>query len=96
MADFSYVGPIDEYDAAHILLGLRYSDRNPSHSYSQQIKDNSGDVTLSGNDEQTVGANAANSSDNLDEMFRCPHCDKPYSTNKGLAVSCPFTWAKTY
>jgi hypothetical protein len=96
MADFPDVGLIDEYDAAHILLQLRYSDTDPSHSHRQQFKDNSGEVTLSGNDEQTVDTNAATSSDNFDEMFNCPHCDKLYSTNKSLAVSCPFTWAVMY
>jgi hypothetical protein len=96
MADSPDVGLIDEYDAAHILLELRYSDRNPSHSHRQQFIDNGGEVTLYGNDEQTVGTNAATSSDNFDETFNCPHCGKLYNANKSLAVSCPFTWARLY
>lgn len=95
MADFLDASLVDVYEAACILLNMKYSDRNPSHSHIQQIKDNSSEVTLSGNDEQTVGTNAAASTDNPDEIFGCPHCDKSYNTNKSLAVSCPFTWTRT-
>ena len=94
MADFPNVGLINEYEAAYILLQMRYSDDNPSLSHRQQIIGSSGEVAPSGNDEQTVGTAAATSFENLDEVFSCPHCDKSYSLKGSLAVSYSFTWAR--
>ncbi|OSS48527.1 hypothetical protein B5807_07619 [Epicoccum nigrum] len=55
------------------------------YTHGQQLRDNSSEVNLPGNDEQTFGTGKATTADNLGEIFGCPHCDKSYSTNKKLA-----------